>query len=138
MREYKFRAWCKNKNTMIENYVTGVDSYGELNVAHFHSSAYNASSVPNLVLMQYTGLNDKNGKEVYEGDVVKVYINSSSDDYLRLEANYLDNNKWRNEDAYILLKISIPETYYEEWCDNGEKIEIIGNIYEHPELLSEN
>lgn len=75
------------------------------------------------VLMQYTGLKDKNGKNIYEGDIVRNYLENSSADYLWLESGDL---------GYVDRKISIPEVYQEGLAENCE---VIGNIYENPDLL---
>lgn len=72
-------------------------------------------------LMQYTGLKDKNGKEIYEGDVVKAeeYVGFKN---LTAEVIY-------NRGRFSLNTGTIPEDLIPELC------EIIGNIYENPELL---
>ena len=68
-------------------------------------------------LMQYTGLKDKNGKEIYEGDIVKC----------------LRPNNFKDKEI-IIVKIPTLGKYSDFM--NIIEIEVIGNIYEHPELLT--
>ena len=79
-------------------------------------------------LMQYTGLKDKNGKEIYEGDIVEVSKDISAGKY-RVQF-------WDNESAFMLIDDLKPKSMrLGVWfCSN--KIEVIGNIYENPELLT--
>ena len=108
-REIKFRAWDKEKNE-----ITTTICIGGLHIP------YN-SNPNNYILMQYTGLKDKNGKEIYEGDIVR----NTADKY-----HY--EIKWDNfESAWSLGENGSPIRRYllsEYW-------EVIGNIYENPELL---
>ncbi len=89
-------------------------------------------------MMQYTGLKDKNGREIYEGDVVKYQLTEGFDaknDYresirkieMVSEVKYLDGQFWPRE--------------YFNYCEDGHysdrrfDFEIIGNIWENPEML---
>ena len=111
MREIKFRAYHKNAGEMLyEIYsLTCYESHGKVN--GIMEVDYEDLDYPDdIELMQYTGLKDKNGKEIYEGDIVKY------EDWLTPEIISMDNYN-------ILDAIS---------C---RAVEIIGNTYENPELL---
>lgn len=77
-----------------------------------------------LIIMQSTCLFDENGKEIFEGDVVHAY---GKDTYLIGVIEYFDN-------AYC---IKSKNGIYNLLWTNAEQYEIIGNIYENPELLEE-
>ena len=121
-REIKFRAW--DKYDMSYDVERSSDDY------HGCSYPYNFADYledDDYQLMQYIGLKDKNNKEIYEGDIVK--IDGFDDD--ELNEHFLV--KFENESArYILsgnrLVYDFDNTYANE-C------EIIGNIYDNPELL---
>ena len=79
-------------------------------------------------LDQYTGLKDKNGKEIYEGDVVRIWADPK--DYNGYKGhNYIGVVEW---DEFILGFILSDGHGLKDF----EFIEIVGNIYENPELLN--
>jgi uncharacterized phage protein (TIGR01671 family) len=93
--------------------------------------------IPDTVpFMQYTGLKDRRGKEVYEGDVVVQWDNG-------LEETEKFVVKWFGEDGYFAFDLE--PNHFEEtnalsfYAQNSEgyEIEVIGNIYENPDLLTQ-
>ena len=108
-REIKFRAWNGDKlsNTATLEKLVNSDYYFD---------------VKNVVWMQYTGLKDKNA---YEGDVIRdnigVGVIEYSDKYAGFRVNYTnDRCKW----------------FYDYLDSEMDCLEVIGNIYENPELLN--
>ena len=89
---------------------------------------------------EYTGLKDKDGKEIYEGDIIKEQVNQCVWFYLITTVGSLGNNlfavtKWRN--FTVVDGETIMGSYFEDgnWNYISSTCEVIGNIYENPELL---
>lgn len=122
MRPIKFRAWNGEEMTR-EFFITsnGEISYGTV-IGHNGNQVFN---IVDWKLMEWTGLLDKNGKEIYEGSVVKSTI-SNNDDSTKLV-------EW---DGFRFLPFtgtcSCCEDY-EGW--RGDDCEVIGDIYSNPEIL---
>ncbi|MFS1025654.1 YopX family protein [Enterococcus casseliflavus] len=91
-----------------------------------------------LELMQSTGLKDKNGVEIFEGDVVKVSDGGNEEDsYTSVVKNYAD-------EGYPAFDIEAPSSWYYEsnvlstiMGGDYETIEVIGNVWENPNLLEQ-
>lgn len=79
-------------------------------------------------LMQYTGLKDKNGKEIYEGDILHLELGSFAEYADEQEMFIVGKNNIHDECCY--LKNAIIQY-------DGVSCEVVGNIYENPELLEQ-
>jgi uncharacterized phage protein (TIGR01671 family) len=120
MREIKFRAWFNPNNQMIKSNYIYFDEFRE--IEDWFADEY-------YEFMQYTGLMDKNRKDIYEGDIVKLSK---------------ENRKLLGNIGIVKFKsgeFSIESPEFEHHDDIRLRkfythLEVIGNIYENPELLN--
>lgn len=116
MREIKFRAWDKERSEMYE-----------VDALHFHrqlievdsETDHQTTSIEPYELMQYTGLKDKNGTEIYDGDIIRGLHDFGPGGFSVIAAPVKYHVIHGYQLHYFLL----------------EQTEVIGNIYENPELL---
>ena len=131
MREIKFRAWLKEDKKMVN--VETMDFTDKSMQYLKRSEIINAyilrrESDDDVELMQYTGVKDKNGKEIYEGDI--LFFRDENMKYIVVQ-----------QDAAFIIKSIEIRKYSEKmcWLDDTEICcEIVGNIYENKKLLEEN
>lgn len=114
-REIKFRAWDKETKEILS--FEDIIDYSISDLADDETWS----------VMQYTGLKDKNGNEIYEGDILF---------YEAYGKQYRNEVKYINEEA----RYGVCHDPYYGWSipKGTHGIEIIGNIYENPELLNNN
>ena len=130
----RFRAWNKATKEMYEvDDIMSID-FGEskISVKTLFFERTNYYDFNDIVLMQSTGLLDKNGKEIFEGDVVTGgYTTGDIKNHPTLGFYMVDDNgteRWFSDNATI--------EDFEEDVETAHKIlEIIGNIYKNPELV---
>jgi uncharacterized phage protein (TIGR01671 family) len=127
MREIRFRVWAKKPNKMytfitlqwLETlYVGGIGAYSQVMYAIDDT----------IVLQQYTGLCDKNGRQIFEGDIIQAH-----DEFEKNEGTIepvevvWEHDGWvihaRANDLYLRVR---------DWTEYS----VIGNVYENPELLT--
>ena len=117
----RYRVWDKEEKKMVYNAEATYDNY-PVNISSFGAIL----DCPSLYgVMQYTGLKDKNGKEIYEGDI--VILNDAEE-----ENRCVVKHKYG---SYILVDGDLREN-----LSNVEDkfLEVVGNIYENKNLLEEN
>lgn len=126
-REIRFRAWNKTEN-WFERRIIRINLNGEILVADDYCGACDqfkfSTTEDEIILMRYTGLKDKNGKEIYEGDVC--------DDTRGFRFVVI----WDDANARFLGRGIGKQKEYIRYVGQGPAVEVIGNIYENPELLS--
>lgn len=122
MRPIKFRAYLKNENKIIDVKSIDWDENGNLISINYPEGKDYFGYEDDIALMQYTGCKDMKGKEIYEGDIVKYRNNLYQVEWVffsfyihRIDGRILKE----------LEKVAIDE----------KGMELIGNIYENPELL---
>lgn len=138
MREFKFRVWDKENNQFFqpvyEAYKGKVEElsiglYGDLQMRTFKHASIHESLFPNrFVLQQYTGLNDKNNVEIFEGDIIETILKedncgSSIDEVIFTNGCFVSHDREGLLDNIVLSDNEIKE------------LRVLGNIYENPELL---
>lgn len=129
----KFRAWYKRWEEMGRVGEIRFDLDGSVSVVLFKGNYLDVSGPrEKIIFMQSTGLRDKNGKEIFEGDILKVANNDSS----WFEVVKYDHDKAMFISKEVNLKYEVPETpLYDLFSPYLFKVEVIGNIWENRDLL---
>lgn len=121
----KFRAWRKTWKEMGKISWVLFHDDGKADTVLFNGRDFNSKlKIDEIELMQSTGLKDKNNKEIFEGDIL---FGHAGEDFLEIVEFDIEEGKWIRRDIWYNSKLDLSE--------NNEFMEIIGNIYENPELL---
>lgn len=142
MRELKFRVWDNLEKDYLNEEDIAIDNLGNIFIFERYdnndSDLWYTRLLPDLdnkrhVIEQYTGLKDKNGRDIYEGDIVKYYPRHNGVPY---------RVYWANESAKFLIGRKgvvgqeLSSVMYK--LDTGRiLLEVIGNVHKNPELLEE-
>ena len=124
-REIKYRAWLKEEEKMVNvSLMSLTEKWIGYHIFYEEEKKkkFEFSDSENFELMQYTGIKDKNDVEIYEGDLVKILDNvNETICEVRFEygGHILKNRDLREELLYLEERF----------------MEVVGNIYENPELL---
>lgn len=131
MREIKFRGWDRVKGNLIYDFL--LDSNCKAQIYQGISGRYEETD--RIEIMQYTGLKDKNGKEIYEGDIIEIR------NFFKKESSlfpvYIGKVVYLKDFARFAINLVSDKCHTPDYIQvmSGEQYEIIGNIYENPELL---
>jgi uncharacterized phage protein (TIGR01671 family) len=119
MREIKFRVWEKKEKQFVD--------FGS---AHAHYGLGGEFKHPNLVFQQFTGLKDKNKEEIYEGDIIQTntFGNKVIGVIEYVKDSFVITGRYMNKKNSVLSHF--------DCYGNMNVLEVIGNVFENPELIS--
>lgn len=126
----KFRAWDKSNKKMCDVKAWSEFNGGEVTIKRDGENASYVVPLDDIILMQSTGLKDKNGVEVFEGDVVIAWsqgVKGTFEIKRRIDGLWLLYPAWKDGQFWYLSPTE----------DGCETIEIIGNIYELESVKNE-
>ena len=130
----KFRAWDK-QNKRWTNYAITDDLQIFYNK---HTRYWHRKNKDRFVLMQSTGLSDKNGVEIYEGDILLSTASENQEDWKKWQVHYADGGFQIDYKEIPKDRRRRTNLELEDLCEDNVwlyGLEVIGNIYENPGLM---
>jgi uncharacterized phage protein (TIGR01671 family) len=122
-RELKFRVWNKHAKCFVND---DVEFYSTMNLLDLFKFFKDYSQIDDFIIQQYTGLKDKNGKEIYEGDIVHYLFDGDS--YPKEAVDEFLVCGYELENAWFVFTDDIGYGYY--WMEISGRCEVVGNIFE--------
>jgi uncharacterized phage protein (TIGR01671 family) len=142
MREIKFRAWDKEENKLFDVYAIDWGADQVIVSCHSDKKKYypNEEMGDKIVFMQFTGLKDKNGVEIYEGDILSTEKGSIPMIIKWAENKFFDADEYGTTITGFYMGREKNDRFYRAVTPLGNpykeyQYKVIGNIYENPELL---
>ena len=124
--EIKFRIWdVENKEMLKVQELDFEPTFYGGKIAIRPDQYNDYFDTEDMILMQYTGLHDKNGKEIYDGDIVRIIVNNNIEKICRVE--------FKNGIFGVMFSKNKELTAFPHFCNTT--FEVIGNEYDNPELL---
>lgn len=135
-RQIKFRAWHYFSKTFltINNLIINPDSNEIIGVEDINGDAYDISEA-GVALLESTGLQDKDGKDIYEGDILQFKSQSLLDSWAGKKMATMVARIYWNQEELAFYIINKKADFKPNMRTDNNQFEIIGNIYENPSLV---
>lgn len=144
MRDIKFRAYIRDKNPRVPSEINKIVEVKSLHLGSKkaiigYSGGNYSIKFDEIELMQYTGLKDKNGREIYEGDIVKVKLYKGEEEkYFVGKVEYFGSSFIVDADNDSDYHVYDLDGFGIDFKYNLEDCEVIGNVWEDSDLLNDN
>ena len=127
MRELKVRIW---NGYLTKEYKAYDRCHIAMDGPYVRIKAYQYDN--DYAIEQYTGINDKNGKEIYEGDIIQEVLDFDNDD---IDGTFKYRVFWDEGTLCWSLAPIGNESIHDDLWECNSSVEVIGNIHENPELI---